>query len=131
VQKANVIARSPLADAARRKAHALGREPLHGRGQVVDPQADVVERRGVHGGLLVDVERLHDVHLDLEGALPHGQDVLVNVLALALEGAGLLQAQHVHPQLFHAPLSVPPMATCWMPSTLKGRIALLIDVLLI
>jgi hypothetical protein len=30
----------------------------------------VVERRGVHGGLFVDVQRLHHVHLDLEGALP-------------------------------------------------------------
>ncbi|MPN54604.1 hypothetical protein SDC9_202275 [bioreactor metagenome] len=104
MQESDVIACRSLADTARSKSHAIGRQPFHSLGQVVDPQADVVQRRGVHSGLLLDVERLHDVHLDLEGALPHGQDVLIDVLALALERAGLLQAQHVHPQLLHAAL---------------------------
>ena len=102
MQKRDVVAGSALADATGGKAHALGGEPFHGLGQVVNPQANVVQRRGVHGGLFLDVQRLHDVHLHLEGALAHGQDVFIDVFAFALEGACLLQAQHVHPQGLHA-----------------------------
>ena len=90
------------ADAAGRKAHALGGKPLYGLGQIVNPQANVVERRGVNGGFFVDVQRLHDVHFHLHRALAHGEDVFIHVFALRLESAGLLQAQHVHPELFHA-----------------------------
>jgi hypothetical protein len=58
----------------------------------------VVERGGVHGGLLLGVEGLHQVDLDLERALAHGGDVLVHVLALGDEVAGDLEAEHVDPQ---------------------------------
>ncbi|MOA47213.1 hypothetical protein D3C78_1698290 [compost metagenome] len=57
----------------------------------------MVERRGVHGGLLVRVHGLHDVDFDFHRATAHGEDVLIDVFTFALEGAGLLQAQHVDP----------------------------------
>ena len=44
---------------------ALLLEPLHGALDVVDPQADVVERRRMHRGLFLRIERLHQVDLDL------------------------------------------------------------------
>ena len=102
VQKADVITRRPFADPPGRKAHAVGSEPFHGAGQVINPQANVVQRGGVHSGFLVHVQRLHDVHLHLHGPFAHGQNVFINVFTLTLEGAGLLQPQHVHPQGFHA-----------------------------
>src|SRR6218665_1155169 len=102
VQKGNVMACRALADAARGKAHAPGAEPLHGPGQVVDPQADVVQRRAVHGGFFADVQRLHQVDLDLMRIAAHGQDVFIDVFTLALETAPGGQAQHVDPQGFHA-----------------------------
>jgi Na+-translocating ferredoxin:NAD+ oxidoreductase subunit B len=83
VQKGDVEAGRALADAAGRKAHALGREPFHRHRQVVDPQADVVERRGVDRRLFLGVHGLHQVDLDLEGAAADGADVFVHVLALA------------------------------------------------
>ena len=43
---------APLRMPPGREAQALLLEPAHGHRQVVDPQADVVERRGVHRGLL-------------------------------------------------------------------------------
>ena len=44
VDKADVVSRGAFADAAGGEAHALRREPRHGGGEVINPQADVVER---------------------------------------------------------------------------------------
>jgi Pyridine nucleotide-disulphide oxidoreductase, dimerisation domain/Pyridine nucleotide-disulphide oxidoreductase len=68
VQEGDVKTRSTFADAAGGEAHAVGAEPLHRGGQVVDPQAHVVERGSVNGGFLLQVERLHQV--TLKGPLP-------------------------------------------------------------
>ena len=40
---------------------------------------------------------LHEVDLDLEGAVTGRRDVLVDVLTLALEVAGHGQTEHLHP----------------------------------
>src|SRR5690606_5250549 len=56
----------------------------------------------VHRGLLVRVQRLHQIDLDLERPLADGADVFVDVLALAAEGAGHLQAEHVDPEFLQA-----------------------------
>ena len=57
----------------------------HRNGQVVDPQPDVIERRRVHGGLLLGIDRLHQVHLHPVRTNAHGADVLVDVLAFGAE----------------------------------------------
>mmetsp|Transcript_6792 Transcript_6792/g.28657 ORF Transcript_6792/g.28657 Transcript_6792/m.28657 type:complete len:240 (+) Transcript_6792:209-928(+) len=99
VDEADVMPRSAAADAPGRKTQALRLQPLHRGRQVVHPQADVVQWRRMHGRLLLRVQRLHQVHLHRVGALPQRADVLVDVLALALEGAGDRHAQQVHPQV--------------------------------
>jgi len=43
-------------------------EPVDGDVNVIDPEANVVERGEVDGRLLIDVERLHDV--DFHGERP-------------------------------------------------------------
>jgi hypothetical protein len=54
-------------------------------------------------GFLVGVQRLHQVHLDLEGrAAADGTDVFIDVLALAAEGARHFQAEHVDPKRLQA-----------------------------
>jgi hypothetical protein len=73
VDEADVVAGRALADAAGREAHAVRVIHSTAFGQVVDPQADVVQRRGVHGGLLVGVERLHQVDLDRVAPRPIAQ----------------------------------------------------------
>ncbi|MNT74725.1 hypothetical protein D3C72_2135680 [compost metagenome] len=104
MQEGDVVACSPFADATRCKAYAVGTEPFHGSRQIIDPQPNMVERRGVDGGFFLDVHGLHDVHFHLHRAFAHDQDVLIHILSLALEGAGLLQPQHIDPELFHAAL---------------------------
>ena len=96
-----------LADAARREAHPVGRHPLDRRRQIVDPEPDMVERRGVHGGLLVGVQRLHQVDLDRMRPVAHGADVLVDVLALADEVALDRQPEDVDPERLEALLVGP------------------------
>jgi electron transport complex protein RnfB len=98
MQEADVEAGRALPDAARCEAHALPRQPLDGGRQIVDPQADVIERRRVDGGLGIGVERLHEIDLDLEWTPADDADVLVDVFAFALEGARHLQTEHVDPQ---------------------------------
>jgi hypothetical protein len=98
MDEADVEAGGALADAAWGKAHPLGRQPFHGLRQVVYPQANVVERRGVHGRLLVRIERLHQVDFDLERSAAHGANVLVDIFPLADEVARHGQPQLVHPQ---------------------------------
>ena len=72
--KRDVVARSAPCGCHRGKAHALGGEPFHGLGRssIHRPMwlSGVVCTAG-----FFDVQRLHDVHLHLEGALAHGQDV--------------------------------------------------------
>ncbi len=46
------------ADPPRREADSVGGEPLHGGVEVVDPEAEVVERRLVDTRLLLGIERL-------------------------------------------------------------------------
>ena len=48
----------------------------------------MIERRGVNGGLLLWVERLHQIHFDFEGTAANDANVFVDVFTLALEGAG-------------------------------------------
>ena len=98
MQEGDVETRRAAPDAAGRKAHAIGAEPLYGLGQIVHPQADVVERGGVHRRLLLGVERLHQVNFNLERAAAERADVLVDVLPFGDEIAGDFEAQHVDPQ---------------------------------
>src|SRR5574343_1938177 len=98
VQEGDVKARRTLADAARSEANAIGRQPFDSLGQVVDPQADVIERRSMNRRLLFRIERLHQVDLDLERATTHGADILVDILALGNEGAADFQAENVDQQ---------------------------------
>ena len=55
------------------------------RGQVVDPEPHVIERRIVHGGLPRGIDGLHEVDLAARQPLAGDSDVLVDVLALAAE----------------------------------------------
>jgi hypothetical protein len=85
------------------KRTPLAVKPFDGLRQVVDPQTDVIERRGMHGGFLVGVDRLHQIDFDLERALAHRDDVFIDVFAFADEVAGDFEAEHVNPELtqFH------------------------------
>jgi serine protease Do len=98
VDETDVEAGGAFADAARSKPHTFALEPLHGRGEIVDPQPDVIERRVLDLRLLLGVERLHQVDLDLERAGAHRRDVFVDVLALALEVARDREPERVDPQ---------------------------------
>jgi hypothetical protein len=98
VHEADVKPRRTLSDATGCKANPLHGQPFDSLGQVVNPQADMVQRRGVNRRFFLDVERLHQIDLDLEGAVADGADVFINVLALADEITGDLQPQHVNPQ---------------------------------
>ena len=99
VHEADVEAAGALADAARREAHAFGREPLDALREVVDPEADVVELRLVHLRLLFRVDRLHDVDFHSGRALAHAENVLIDVFALALEGLDGLKAHDAAPEV--------------------------------
>ena len=70
----------------------------HGGAQVVDPQADVVQRRRVHGRLAVGIDRLHEVDLDPTEPVSGDADVLVDVLALRPKAADHLEAELIDPQ---------------------------------
>src|SRR5690606_29810759 len=71
------------------------RQPRDGGRQIIDPQADVVERGLVDLGLGVGVDRLHQVELDRTEL----QDVLVDVLPLAAVAAEHRHAQQLDPQV--------------------------------
>jgi hypothetical protein len=98
MNKADVMARGALANAAGREADTVGTQPFHRFRQVVNPQTHVVQRRCMNRGLLVRIERLHQIDLDLEGAFSHHADVFIDVLALAHEVAGEVEAQLVDPK---------------------------------
>jgi len=72
----------------------------------------MVERRGVHGGLFIGVERLHQIDLDLVRTDPDAADVLIDVLALGNEVAGDLRPSTSTQSLRSRCLSGPPMAIC-------------------
>jgi hypothetical protein len=95
----HVVAGGALAHTARCEAHAGRGEPLDRCLQIVDPQTHVVERRLVHFGLHVGIERLHEIDLDLQRTRARRSDVLVDVLRLAAEGPGVRQPEGVDPQL--------------------------------
>ena len=59
----------------------------------------MVERRVVDLRPLLGIERLHQVHLDLERAHARLADVLVDVLFLALVRVSIGQAHDVDPEL--------------------------------
>ena len=98
MDEADVKTRRALSDTTRRKPHTLLAQPGDGRGQIIDPQPDVVQGRGVHRGFFLGVQRLHEIHLDLEWPDTDGADVLVDVFSLAPEGARDLQAEQVDPE---------------------------------
>src|SRR5687768_15520450 len=95
MNEADVVTSGAFADAARRELHALPFEPRHRGGEIVDPQADVVETRLVHLRLLLGIDRLHQIDLDATDL----EDVLVDVLALAAKRAGLRDAEQIDPQM--------------------------------
>src|SRR6188474_3138836 len=95
VDEADVVTGRAAPDAAGGEADALGREPGDGGGEVIDPEAEVVEARLVDLGRHAGVDRLHEVDLDAGD----GEDVLVDVLALAAEAAGDGQAEELDPEL--------------------------------
>src|SRR6185369_8691299 len=69
-------------------------EPGDGGGEIVDPQADVVERRLVDPGLALRIDRLHQVDLDTGDR----EDVLVDILALAAKRTGHWHAEQIDPE---------------------------------
>src|SRR6476646_1246778 len=95
MDEADVVARGALAAAARRELDAMCGQPLDRSGEVIDPQADVVEARLVDARLGVRIDRLHEIDLDA-GDL---EDVLVDVLALAAKRALEWHAEQIDPQV--------------------------------
>ncbi len=91
---------APLADAAGREADAAGFEPGHGRGQVVDPEPDVVQGRFMDLRARLGVEGGHQIDLDGIVPVPDASDHLVDVLALGAIAPVDLEAQEVEPEMF-------------------------------
>ena len=104
VNEADVVTGGAFANATGSEAKALFRQPRDRCAQVVDPQADVVQRRNVNTRALLFVERLHEIDLDGVVTLADREDVFVDVLALALEAPGLLNPKQLGPQMGQARL---------------------------
>lgn len=102
VNKADVVARSTLTDAARCKAHALPCQVFYGDSEVIHPESNVVERRFIDPRFLCWVKRLHDIDLHGMGTLAQFEDVFVNVLALAAELGLGGKSQDIDPQMAQA-----------------------------
>src|SRR5262249_49822577 len=98
VDEADVVAPGALPEATRRHGPAAGPGPAHRRREVVDPEADVVERRLVDARPASRVERLHEIDLHRERTQTGRGDVLVDVLALAPEVALRREPQQIDPQ---------------------------------
>ena len=97
-------------------------EPRDGRGQIVDPETDVVQRRIVDLRPLLRIERLHQVDLDAERARARARDVLVHVLATRCGSCPRRAGRAGRPRAGAArALSGPPTAICWTPRIVKGR----------
>jgi hypothetical protein len=58
----------------------------------------MVERCRVHSRLLLNIHRLHQIDFNLERALPHRANVLINIFAFAPETAGELETEHLNPE---------------------------------
>jgi hypothetical protein len=69
-----------------------------GRREVVDPEADVVERGLVYFRAALWIDGLHQVDLDAGGPGADLEDVLVDVLALAAVGPDGGEAQEIPPE---------------------------------
>src|SRR5690349_7906892 len=98
MDEADVVSGRPAADATGCEANAFCFQPSDGGGQIVDPQADVVERGLMDLRALLGVDRLHQVDLDRVWAGSELEDVLVDVLFLASEVALASQAQEALPE---------------------------------
>ena len=98
MDEADVVAGRALANSTRGEAHALGGEPIDRRLQIVDPEPDVIERRIVHLGALLGIDRLHEVDLDLERSRAGRGDVLVDVFRFAAKVSGHGEPERVDPE---------------------------------
>jgi len=98
MDEADSMTRRTRSDAARCEAYPLLAEPSDCRVDVVDPQADVVERWCVDSRLFVGVDRLHQIDFHRERACAHRHDVLVDVFFLALEASRRNETERVDPK---------------------------------
>src|SRR3990172_11374331 len=123
MDEADVVSGGALADASRREGDALAAQPLDGRREIVDPESDVIERRLVHPGPALGIDRLHEVHLDGEGPASGEGDVLVHVLRLAAKAAARREAEQVDPQPAQTLLRGGPDRDLLDPEDLEGALA--------
>src|SRR5262249_20189874 len=98
MNKGDIVTRGTPAYASRSEPHTLRAQPPNRGGQVVDPQADVIERGLVNGRARVRIQWLHQVDLAAGVATADHRDVFVNVLALAAMAALELQSKQVDPE---------------------------------
>src|SRR3990172_432404 len=98
MDETNVKASSPRSNAARRKTHTLLLKPINRRSEVVHPKTKVVERRLMHFGASLRIDRLHQIDLDFERARSHRDDVLVHVFGFAAKAAFGMQAERIDPK---------------------------------
>ena len=98
MNEANIVARRSRSNPPRRKANALAPEPLHGGGEVVDPQAHVVEGRFVNLRTLIGIEGLHQIHLDFQRSAASLANILIDVFAFARVATDVAEPQGVHPK---------------------------------
>ncbi len=117
------MARRTLADATWREAHPLPGEPVDTGGKIVDPHPDVVERRHVHLGRPLGVERLHQVDLHCVRTVAEAQDVFVDVLGCADVIAHLLHTEQPGPQTGECPLVEAADCDLLEPENAKGTIS--------
>ena len=122
MNEADVVAGGALANATGREPHPLLLEPGDRRGQVVHPEADVVQRRVVDLGPLVRLDRLQQIHLHLAGYGAGYRDVLVHVLRLAEKGSSELETEGVHPEAAERLLGLPTHCDRLHAENRKGAI---------
>src|SRR5262245_45986543 len=99
MNETNVVAGGSAANAAWGEMDAACGEPFDGACEVVDPEADVIERRLGDTWLCAGIDRLHQVDFDGEWAGPGSEDVLFDVFAGQSMAAGELEAEKVDPEL--------------------------------
>lgn len=99
VDEAYVVPGGATTDPSGGEPNALLAEPGHGGGQIVDPQANVVERGLVHAGARVGVEWLHQIDFDRAAPFAELEDLFVDVLGFAAVGTDAAQPEQVDPEL--------------------------------
>ena len=99
MDEGDVVTGGPLSDPAGCESHATAREVLDRHVELVDPDANVIERWHVHLGGALRIDRLHDVELDGPGLDAEAEDVLVHVLLLTAIPAHFRHAEHVLPEV--------------------------------